>query len=567
MTKYSYKKHICTAHHSTAGTSSDIPLNVSNDSTGKLSLQLEHARDSSEKKRMKFCDFEENNSIVQGVLVEDPKVEICDTAAHTFPATQADVEGHNDCDSNLEIPIRIHFLNDSNSSQNPVHYSEAVDTSLEDFRTEHSMMTAKLVTSLYANSNLPRSTAHNILKSLQEFLESSIEPLKKKCLSVESADSDNLGYIFDIVKNSFSEFKTEHVTMKKLEKAGYFIPPMSIPITGKLKPRRKRGEKKLVVVNSTIEFIPLKPVLKKFLEEPNVFASITKFINSKQNKIQVSSMLEGEVWQSILQYFPNKLVLPLTIFFDDYEINNPLGSHRGKAKMGGVYYTLSCIPYQFASKQKNIFLAQIHKSTDHTEFGNRKIFTHLINELNDLATNGININVNNEKKKVYFAVGRILGDNLGLNTILGFVTSFNSSYCCRICTATKECMEKLIIEDETILRTPEQYAKDVDECAHGVIEECIFNELPYFHVDNNISVDPMHDLFEGICRYEFGEILHYMIMKKKYFSREILNDRISLLNVDSATGINIPPEIKKTAIDKKFLILSAAEMSFLVDYF
>lgn len=58
-----------------------------------------------------------------------------------------------------------------------------------------------------------------------------------------------------------------------------------------------------------------------------------------------------------MQHFPSKLVLQLTLFFDDYEINNPLGSHRGKAKMGGVYYTLSCISYGFASKQKNLFLA------------------------------------------------------------------------------------------------------------------------------------------------------------------------------------------------------------------
>lgn len=101
--------------------------------------------------------------------------------------------------------------------------------------------------------------------------------------------------------------------------------------------------------------------------------------------------------------------------------------------------------------------------------------------------------------------------------MLGFETSFNSSYCCRICRVGKLEMHKLLAENTNVLRTVHNYSEDVDEVAHGVIEECVFNALPYFHVCDNISIDPMHDLFEGICRYELGEILYNLIVKMKFF--------------------------------------------------
>lgn len=42
-----------------------------------------------------------------------------------------------------------------------------------------------------------------------------------------------------------------------------------------------------------------------------------------------------------------------------------------------------------------------------------------------------------EKIRIYFALGLLLGDNLGLNGILGFVESFNAYYSCRLCKAFK----------------------------------------------------------------------------------------------------------------------------------
>lgn len=59
-------------------------------------------------------------------------------------------------------------------------------------------------------------------------------------------------------------------------------------------------------------------------------------------------------------------------------------------------------------------------------------------------------------------MGAILGNNLGLHSVLGFVESFNAKYSCRICRANKEQMKQMCSEDVSILRNEENYIADVN---------------------------------------------------------------------------------------------------------
>lgn len=46
----------------------------------------------------------------------------------------------------------------------------------------------------------------------------------------------------------------------------------------------------------------------------------------------------------------NKIALPLLIYFDDFEVDNPLGSHAGIHKLGGVYVSLPFLPPHYVSQ-------------------------------------------------------------------------------------------------------------------------------------------------------------------------------------------------------------------------
>lgn len=84
--------------------------------------------------------------------------------------------------------------------------------------------------------------------------------------------------------------------------------------------------------------------------------------------------MQALLWKDISSNNSEGLLLPLILHFDDFETNNPLGSHAGVNKIGAVNVTLPCIPPQFRFQLKNIFLAMLFKSKDRVDFGNRAVF-------------------------------------------------------------------------------------------------------------------------------------------------------------------------------------------------
>ncbi|CAI6376629.1 unnamed protein product [Macrosiphum euphorbiae] len=99
-------------------------------------------------------------------------------------------------------------------------------------------------------------------------------------------------------------------------------------------------------------------------------------------------------------------------------MGNPLGSHSGVHKIGCIYYTIPALPPEYLSSLENIFPAFLFHSSDRGahKFDNKTMFSALINTLIDLEENG---------------------DNLGLNSMLGFVHSFSANHYCRICRLQK----------------------------------------------------------------------------------------------------------------------------------
>lgn len=96
------------------------------------------------------------------------------------------------------------------------------------------------------------------------------------------------------------------------------------------------------------------------------------------------------------------------------------------------------------------------------EFGNHAIFKHIIDQLNFLENIGILININGILYRVFFSLGLILRDNLGLHSVLGFTESFVTHYCCRFCILSKtECHSKIYQLDDK-LRNIDTYKSDIE---------------------------------------------------------------------------------------------------------
>lgn len=109
---------------------------------------------------------------------------------------------------------------------------------------------------------------------------------------------------------------------------------------------------------------------------------------------------------------------------------------------------------------------------------------------------------------------------------MGYSRSFSANYFCRICKIHKEKINEQYVENKLLLRNEDNYWQDVNQnnaSLTDVREACIMYTLPSFRISNNISVDVMHDLFEGICHVEMCYILNNLILKRSYLTLDMLN--------------------------------------------
>jgi len=158
------------------------------------------------------------------------------------------------------------------------------------------------------------------------------------------------------------------------------------------------------------------------------------------------------------------------------------------------------------------------------------MFSRFVNEVIDLQTNGISVYVDNTYTTIYFALGLGLGDYLGLNSMLGFVKSFSANHYCRICRCPKPELQKMLRESFQSLINENNYEIDINRrnvTDSGINERCIFHEVPNFHVVRNMVCNFMHDISEGVARYDVAIIVQNF-MSKKYFTLDQLNSRIIL---------------------------------------
>lgn len=423
-----------------------------------------------------------------------------------------------------------------------------------------------LIAKLYSNYSINRSVVQSVISDISEIFSEPLEILQQKVLHLLNDDDKlEIGNLFESLKDPFKNLKSEHLRIKHFESCDQFIPVQSVKIGERKDCKKNQGTTVLDLVNCYVQYIPLKKTIHAFLEIPSVYDEIINYINFLNSNNQIlTNIIQAKLWSDIKVKFNGKFVIPLLLYFDDFEVENPLGSHAGVHKIGAVYFTVATLPPESASQLENIFLASLHYSEDRKYFGNLAIFKRLIDDLVSLYEEGISIIVKgNVTEQIHFCPLLVLGDNLGVHSLLGYSESFVASYFCRFCRCDKITSQNQVKENKSLLRNLENYNTDLTNFSNGIREPCIWNVLPNFHVTQNLSCDIMHDLYEGVCRYDLGHILYELIYVQKYFSLDTLNNRIIFFNFLSG---NSPPPINKSHIMKRHIVMSASEMKNLTKY-
>lgn len=233
--------------------------------------------------------------------------------------------------------------------------------------------------------------------------------------------------------------------------------------------------------------------------------------------------------------------MPIFLYQDDFEVNDPIGGHTGTQTISAFYYNFPCVDFHNYAKIDSIFPATFLKSANIKKFGYEKCIYKLVKVLAMLETDGIIINTNKGPMHFYFVLGLVIGDNLALNTLLGFSISFSHNYYCRFCFNNKSSMHTISTEDDLTSRNIVNYEEHLhlnNYAATGIYEKSLLNSLGSFHVTVNFSVDIMHNLLEGVIKYGLLHALNYFITND-YFSLDTFNYEILIMeNWKIGTDVN-----------------------------
>ena len=131
------------------------------------------------------------------------------------------------------------------------------------------------------------------------------------------------------------------------------------------------------------------------------------------------------------------------------------------------------------------------------------------------------------------------------------------------CLTENKKLHLIVNERDCVLRNKENYETLLSAnrvSISGRKESSVFNQIENFHITENLTVDPQHDLLQGVLRYDVPKILDNLIYKCSFFTLEDINLRLAGFNLGTNDNVNKPLALSKNQIINHYMIILSAEM-------
>lgn len=190
------------------------------------------------------------------------------------------------------------------------------------------------------------------------------------------------------------------------------------------------------------------------------------------------------------------------------------------------------------------------------------ILTHIVKEIQQLEKYGICVN----GKLIKGTVVCLTHDNLAAHMLFCMVLGFNARFFCRFCKVTLSDSLAETSENQDLIRT--NIKQDI---AHGMDENGRIHDhhktfgfrgysellkLEHFNLETGSTVDPFHDLLEGIVQRDLKHVFHHMIRKMKVSESRII-ERLHAFKFGIINNCHKPANIK---LNKESLKLGLSGM-------
>lgn len=322
---------------------------------------------------------------------------------------------------------------------------------------------------------------------------------------------------FEHFENPVSFLNSESKRLKYLKEKWEVVEPLELTLGVRFDSRLNKNSRMFdqVQVKDTFIYIPILETLKFMFRNADVCEKVKA---DTTNTHTYEDFKDGSYFKTHPLFSKHTNALQIQLYYDDFETANPLGSKHSIHKLGCLYFILRNLPPKCNSAVMNIHLVSLFHSQDVKRYGYDAILEPLICDIKSLENEGIDLPIS--PQKVYGTISQILGDNLGLNAILGYNESFSSNYYCRLCAVDKNAAQAVYSEDDpsVVIRdihSFDSHCRDLNSdpqlrSVYGLKRNSILNTLTYFHVVNNVAVDIMHDLLEGVAQFELKLLFEHL---------------------------------------------------------
>lgn len=360
----------------------------------------------------------------------------------------------------------------------------------------------------------------------------------------------------NFVRDKLSSYNTTYKYKKEISSHPLFVPPVQKALGTRFEMKRC-GDSKIAiprVLQSTVEYVSIIQTIRTQFQRDDLLKAFLTQIEHPDHQCTDGVYVDfccGNLYKTSEFYQSTKYCLQIKVGTDDFEVCNPLQSHSGVHKMCAVYFSIENLPKKYLSRLDNIYLVALCHSDDlKSEQCDFNDIWRLVNEeIKVLENDGIKLECG---ITLNGSISFCTYDNLGAHTCLGMAASFSCNYNCRFCENSSSEYQEIYFENQCQMRTQESYAAHlatIENLTHidfkltrGIKRKCDLNDLKYFHMLENKSVDIMHDLYEGILMRFTTKLFKYFI-ELGLFSEESINNKIQNFDYGEMYQANIPSKI------------------------
>ena len=293
-----------------------------------------------------------------------------------------------------------------------------------------------------------------------------------------------LGQSFNRSKRLFHGLETEHQSRVYLQDNGMVLPQSFV--IGHIPSTKADGGRCLTT--ATAEYVSIIDTLMLYNSRSPVSPPTRRGI--------LQSYKDTDTYHDNQYYNDHQSAMQLTLYHDDIEVGNPLGSRAGVHKLTMFYIAVDGF---YDGKLNNIHLALICHASDLARFGYKPILKPLLTDLEELNM-GVKVQARDGNEySLHARLEHISADNLAANQLMGFNRSFSKGHYCRFCYADAEKCAHMVCQDSTIMRTAASHRLDVESVEAdknsskrtGVRERSALDDLSYYSVLNSTVPDIM----------------------------------------------------------------------------